>query len=302
MSHRATFYTVRVKRKWKKDDFCRLGEFDGKGHSVSEFIQQCLESNFTVTSDDGEKLVTCLRASMTKRAENDEISAALIHGRTGEIADIHNKTGRRQYQQKFDDTHRIKCMCLFVLPRGQKIGWLVAQVNSGRSAKGLMATHLQVKFNEYFPEYMLEITPFIEQAALMQALEEGRMDRVKLVRLERPTDRAIAALDRWVDKGRNAKIEVDIRPAERGAHLIATGVKRFMKGEHSGYEKLLEFQGVKFDEAKVEVELANGQKRTFNILHPDAGHAFAVDLLLSPAEPSDGEVEKALSDALSEFA
>jgi hypothetical protein len=301
MSHRATFYTVRVKRKWKKDGFCRLGEFDGQGHSVSEFIQKCLETNFTVISDDGEKLVTCLSASMTKGPENDEISAALIHARTGETADIHNKTGKRQYQQKFDDTHRIKCMCLFVLARGQTIGWLTAQVNSGRSAKGLMATHLETKFKEYFPEYTLEFTPFIEQAALIQALEEGHMDRVKLVRLERPNDRSVAALDRWVYKGRKAKIEVDIRPAERGGRLIATDVKRFMKGERNGYEKLLEFQGIKFDEAKVEVELANGQKRTFNILHPDAGHAFSVDLVLPPTDPPDEEVEKALRDALSEF-
>lgn len=34
MSQRATFYTVRVKWKWQKGDFCRLGEFDDPGHEM----------------------------------------------------------------------------------------------------------------------------------------------------------------------------------------------------------------------------------------------------------------------------
>jgi hypothetical protein len=301
MSQSATFYTVRVKRKWQKGGYCRLGEFDGQGHSLADFIHQHLKSNFVVISPDKEKLVTCLKSALTKGHEADEIVASMEHARTGEVAEIRDKAGAPRYHQKFDDTHRIKCMCLFVLPRGQAIGWLAAHVNSGRNAKGLMATALEAKFAEQFPKYMLEFTPFVEQAAFIQALEAGHMDKVKLTRLERPTDRAIAALDRWVYKGNTAKIEVSITPHEQGARLIAGGVQKFMKGNRSGYDKLLEFQGVKFDEAKVEVELANGQKRTFNIERPESGHAFSVDLALD-ALSADKAVEKALRDALAEFA
>jgi hypothetical protein len=300
MSHRASFFTVRVKRLWKKNDYRRLGEFDGEGHSLSEFIHGCLGASFSVSSDDEEKLVTCTNSSLDNGPEDDEVVATLIHGRTGETADIHDKSGSRRYRQKFDDTHRVKCTCLFLLPRGQTTGWLVAHHNSGRSAKGLMAAGLAAKFKEQFPNYKLETTPFVEQVALIKALEEGHMDRVKLVRLQRPNDRAGAALNRWVHTGGKAKISVELTPAERGAHLITAGVQKFMKREGNGYDKLLEFQGIKFDEAKVEVELANGQKRTFNIERPESGHAFSVDLPLVGV-PSDEEVEKALQDALAEF-
>ena len=59
-----------------------------------------------------------------------------------------------------------------------------------------------------------------------------------------------------------------------------------------------------FDTAQFEVELENGQRRSFRIEEPDAGHAFSEDI--SPATDGDGDLDdsslfKELSRVLTEM-
>lgn len=80
---------------------------------------------------------------------------------------------------------------------------------------------------------------------------------------------------------------------------------RFFGGDKEAFGEIVEFNGLEFDQAKVEVALANGTTRTFNIETPDAGHAFTVDmdqLDFEDGEPTDESVFAELRRAIDEMA
>jgi hypothetical protein len=65
----------------------------------------------------------------------------------------------------------------------------------------------------------------------------------------------------------------------------------------------VEFEGMTFDQAKVEVVGQNGAGRTFNIEKPDAGHPVTEDMLglvlLDDGEPDEDSLFSELSRVLS---
>jgi hypothetical protein len=66
----------------------------------------------------------------------------------------------------------------------------------------------------------------------------------------------------------------------------------------------VEFNGLEFDTAKVEVALTDGTTRTFNIETPDAGHAFTVEmdkLDFEDGEPTDKSIFAELRRAIDEM-
>jgi len=154
-------------------------------------------------------------------------------------------------------------------------------VNDNRSAKGLIEAKITELFRQEFEDVTLKIQPSVPGAAFRAAVDEDRITKVCLTRLERPHDRAIAATDKWVEAGEAARVELQITGG-RGKRISAKLLKRFVAGDakaRSGaLHDIIEFENMTFEEAKVEAVLADGKRRTFNISAPEAGHAFTVDL------------------------
>jgi hypothetical protein len=130
-------------------------------------------------------------------------------------------------------------------------------------------------------------------SVLEEAVQANRVDKVKLVKLERPNDRANAATDKWVASETEGKLELSITARGRAHRLVTSLLRRFIvESDQAAFGEIVEFQGMTFDEAKVEVIMTNGARRTFNIEHPDVGHAFTEDLRVeleadgSPVEES----------------
>ena len=52
-----------------------------------------------------------------------------------------------------------------------------------------------------------------------------------------------------------------------------------VSGDEEGvFGEITEFEGISFDEAHVQVELENGQHRTFSLHNPEGGHALSQSL------------------------
>jgi len=276
VSHRGAVYTVRVRTKRAKaDELHLLGDIDGRGTSLGAVIGRYMPG-FEAASADGSKVVRCV----TDKADGDDLLLTFQHGQDGVAADIVGSDGGLRYHQTSEDSQLLRCACLFRLPSSERIGWLATHVNNGRGIKGLLDKGLNSKFRTEFGDRVLEITPFVLGSALEEAVRNGRVDKVKLVKLERPNDRANAATDKWVPSGAEGRLELSIAARGRAQRLITNLLSRFLtEQDRAAFGEIVEFQGMTFDEARVEVLMPNGvTRRTFNIEQPDAGHAFTEDL------------------------
>jgi hypothetical protein len=178
---------------------------------------------------------------------------------------------------------------------------LAVHVNNGRGSKGLLEKGIREHFNEEYPDLVLAITPYVLGSVLKEAVDRGRIDKVKLVKIEQPNDRAAAATNRWVPAGAVGRLELDISTQGKAARVISSLVQRFLGGDHSTFDEIVEFQGLSFDMAKVEVVLEGEMHRTFNIEKPDAGHPFTEDLedlTIENGEPTPASLYAGLRSAV----
>jgi hypothetical protein len=129
------------------------------------------------------------------------------------------------------------------------------------------------------------------------------------VKYVRPDDRAVAANTKWVPAGEWGSYELKIK-GERGHRLTPKLLRDYMNADGvkkgQAFSEIVEFEGMTFDEVKVEVELENGTRRTFNLEKPSSGHPMTIDLenlkLDKDQEPTEASVFVALRAALDEVA
>jgi hypothetical protein len=302
MGHRAAIYTVSVHPQYHPDKGRLLGDIDEQGTYLADALHSIFNPpGFSVTSADNSRTAACERCVVA----GDEVRATFVHGQSGVAADIVNANGQLRLHQELDDAQMVRCGSLFRLPRPDKLGFWAVHVNNNRSAKGLISSELLPRFRSRFEKLSLLIQPCVSRDALVAAVEQDQLETVRLIRLERPHDRASAATDKWVATNESARLELAIAAAGRGSRLIGDLIKRYLHGDASAFAQIIQFQGLTFDEAKVEVTLANGNQRTFNIEKPEAGAAFTVELTdldyAATGEPTADSVFAGLRGALDDL-
>ena len=299
MGHRAAFYEVRVRRSREKT-YLPLGDIDGQGSALLPCFERYLSNAFAAETTDGEKV---LRADAPK-VEGNDLCVVLQLGRSGVTSDLISPRGELLVHRTAQDTELLRCGCLFRLPPADNMGWLAAHVNNGQGVKGLLEKELTARFRTEFHGLILEITPFVMASVLREAIEHDRIDRVKLVKRERAGERANAATNKWVASGTAAKIELQITPAGQVKRVLTPLLRRFIVEEDdNAFGDIVEFQGLSFDEAKVEVVEPGGEKRTFNIEKPETGHPVTQSMpdlrMLQDGEPEETSLFEQLRQALS---
>lgn len=286
--HRAAVYTVRVRGK-RGSDYHPFGDIDGKGANLALALQGYL-GEFQTESDDETRMVTC----DTAKLDGDDLLVSLRHGQRGLSAEIVGPDGVERYHQTPPDTQLVRHGALFRLPADSTDGWLCVHSNHRRGSKGLLMDGLTARFRQDFGDLLIEVLPCQLAAAFREAVEHDRVQKLKLVRMDQPSDRATRELDKWVRHNAKAKIELDITSAAR---LLPGLIQERLGGNYDTMDTILEFNGIHFDQAKVEVELADGAVRTFNIERPESGHPLTEDL--SGLDLRDGDpTEESLFAAL----
>jgi hypothetical protein len=294
LSHRAAIYKVEVYRRHNPKDSRLLGNFDKSGTALATAINGYFKANtFTHASDDGTRSVICGTSSVV----GDEVRSVFAHGETGVIADIVNDRQQLQFRLQQTHTQLVNCASLFYLEPNEKIGWWAVHSNNRRSAKGLIHAKLLELFKDGYDDLTLSITPVVPGDALTEAVKKNLVDSITLVRHEDPSDAAaLQASGKWLKKSDVGTIELRIKPGDR---LKSALLKKFLKdGDRAAFGDIVAFEGITFDEAKVQVELDDGNKRIFNIEKPEAGHAFTTDLqdlkFNDAGEPTDASLYKSL--------
>lgn len=113
VGQRAALYTVRVKRAYKRDDKYRVfGDFDGAGSYLGDVLDGYLSAQgFVGVSNDNTKFVQCESSTLN----GDDLETLLLHGQSGQVADIFDAAGNFRIHQDADDVHRVRCAALFRL-------------------------------------------------------------------------------------------------------------------------------------------------------------------------------------------
>lgn len=301
MSHRAAVYTVRVHKRNNRDDSRLLGDIDDKGSSLITVFKGYGEGLESETSDK-------LREVRTVNSEihGNELRLMLQHAQRGVAADIVSETGQLRIHQELSDAQRVRCGVLIQLPQNQTDGWMAVHLNNNRHVKGLLTQRLVYRFHQDFPDLTLRVAPYVLGSVLRAAVDRDKVEKVTLIKLERPSDRANADTDKWVRSDLGARVQLGIEARGRQAHVIPNLLSRFLGGDNNAYGEIVEFGGLTFDEAKVQVRLEDGATRTFNIERPETGHAFTEDLrnldLQDDGEPTEVSLFAALRAALSTVA
>ena len=299
MSNRAAVYTVAVHRYRRPDARCLLGDFDGNGTALIDKLAEYLPK---LGLADEQRHLRC-QSHKVESTSPPELLAMMEHGQTGVDAIIRDREGVQQYHQLVDDSQILECGCLFRLPPEQRLGWLAIHIPNRRGIKTLLAAHMYKLFRDDYPELALAITPYVVESALKQAVDNGLIRTVTLVRRVQPSDRAVAGIDQWIGHEDLGKITVTISAglSGRARHLLADPLRRYIESpdqsRQTARKAIVEFRGMEFDEAKVEIPQGDGT-RTFNIERPDAGHPFTEDMRLGEGKPSQDEIFAALREAL----
>ncbi len=165
----------------------------------------------------------------------------------------------------------------------------------------MLCGELIANFREDFPDLTLEIHPCQVGDALQEAVDQGALEKVKLVRWDHPEDSANrAASGKWVSRDVTARVELDVT-GSRGSRLSPRLLRSYFRGDSHAFGQIVEFQGLTFEQAKVEVTLPSG-RRTFNIERPTAGHPITLELeglrTGRDGDPTDTSLRAALQEAL----
>ncbi|HEX6680594.1 MAG TPA: hypothetical protein VF063_08115 [Gaiellaceae bacterium] len=262
---------MRVKERY--GDPRPLGDIDDAGASLLAAFSGFLE-NFESHLEGAPTSLRCLSSTV----EGEELLAMFQHGQNGVAADIVGPTGSLRLRQRREDTSMIRSGAVFRLPFSDETGWLALHINNDRGIKTLLDIGLHKRFVVAFPELRFEIVPFVQLATLRTAVDRGEVAKVQLVKYERPTDKADAATSKWVRAGELARIELTVSSVGRGKRLVTDLLKRVMGGDDAAIGEIVEFEGMRFDEAKIVVVTETSARRTFYLERPAAGHPMTLDL------------------------
>lgn len=289
MTHRAAFYTVKVHPRHHPKELKPFGDIDDAGTNLVTILRAALHS----LDEEHETRTLRFDADMGGLAP-DEVAASLKVGENG-VTSVIERPGDTPIDRLPPFTEHIESMVYFRLPPTHDRGFLVVHVPFGRGSKLMLDRHLATFMKTSYDSHTLVIEPVVPPDALKQAVADNRVRKVRL--LSHSAD-AFEDSTRWVPKDDFQYVEMVIHP-KKTRRILPARLQAFLENPQSDRSELFEFEGMTFEEVKVEVDLPNGKRRTFNIEKPEAGHAVTAELPV-PDQPSSEQLLAAMQSALAD--
>ena len=292
MSHRAAMYIVRVRPKRDVDGWMLLGDVDSGGTWLGDLIDKAL-ADLKGTSRDGK--VEARFGGTLPGLGTSQVGATLISGRSGVVSLI-EKPGEEPFHRTADHREAMRSAVLFDLPPNLEAGSMAIHIPHGHGCKAIVEDQLRSTLGK--EGYVLDLGPVVPQSALLEAVKQNGVEQVTLIKHDP------LASDRFSDAAMWGRDEVDRLelkiPSKRKRRLRADPVTRFLEdSSEANRRRIIEFQGLTFDEVTVTVELLDGSTRTFYLEQRQGGHPMTTALTISASEADElGAVPGALSREL----
>lgn len=272
MSHTAALYNIRVHKRRHPGEDELLGAIGDDGAQLIWAFGGYLKELYN-ESDDGRKHIRVTGVEVDEAVGEIRVSHTI--GVRGARAD-HYEDEELRFEQQPEHTAKVRSAALFHLPPSGNLGHVVVYVPHRQGSITLLKHELVRRFREDFPDHTLVIQPAVQGSVLEHALEQDQLEKVQLIRTDRPSDTFQGGSSKWVRRGAVAEVALEIRSREN-QRLLGNLIRRYLRGEEGVFGEIVEFEGLQFEHAKVQVATAEGS-RTYNIERPTAGHAMTVDI------------------------
>lgn len=271
MPHRAALYSVRIRRSQQRETYKLLGNYDDASTWLGDTLNAILP---TLKVNDTDKDIGVTFESMLHSLPAHCIGVTLLGGRSG-ISSVIQRTGDAPFYRTPDHSELMRSAILFDLPPSRNIGFAIVHVPHRNSRKSLIDKYLSTYFSNL--GYSLEIAPIVPQDALRQAVDDNAIERVTLIKRDLWSDNAFANAAQWGDN-EVGRIELSI-PSRRNHKLRRDPLRRFLDDQTAeNRRQIVEFAGLRFDEAKVTVRMPGGSRRTFYLEDHEGGHPMSVEI------------------------
>jgi hypothetical protein len=257
---------------------------DGQGTYLGDVLQAIFRNGFRNEDADAKKEIFCEDVQQN----GEDLAVSFRHGESGQVSEF--MEGQQMvFRQRHDHTQLLSCYSLFRLPRNSDVGWWAVHVNNRKSGKSLIQPELKRRFRDAQSDRSLKVEPAVNSSALEEAIENDQLQSVKLIKYDRSSDYKDAR--KWLRKDSHAQIELRISTMERGGRLASDLLRKVTGGSSKAYGEIVEFEGMHFDAARVQVKLDGGM-RSFELAGPRDGHPFPA--VIQPEEDESGPIAESV--------
>ena len=297
MPHRAALYSVRIRQSHKKGDYRLLGNYDRASNWLGDALTVTLPS---LRASDATRDIGVEYESTLTSLPTDCIGFTLLGGRSG-ISSIIQKPGDAPFNRTPEHAEVMRSAILFYLPPNRNVGFAVVHVPHRNSRKSLVGEYLRQYFSDL--NYSLEIVPVVPQDALRQAVDANAIERVTLIKHDLQPDNAFANAAQWGDS-EVGRVELAI-PSRRNRRLRRDPIQRFLDNPtDENRSQIVEFAGLRFDEAKVTARMPGGSRRTFYLEDHEGGYPMSLEIDIEVEDDLGAlpdELKRELQNALTQM-
>lgn len=256
-----------------------FGDYAGDGKWIGDALRQALAEYKLEPDDEAEELAVAFEGHI---AETARTTTGATYRMTFPINrfSIHDSTGNHAYDVNPGDQGRARVGVLFSLPANRDVGQLLMHVPGNRGIKTGLEGHLRRRVRE-IADVILEIDARVDQSILRSALEVNGLDKVILKKFS-PTnadefERNVGAFGGVEEVG---SVELHVNAKRGPRHLIPTRVSSFLDDPtNAAWESLVTFEGLKFDDVRVEAKHpVTNRRKVWTIKGPAGGHPVQQDL------------------------
>lgn len=271
MAHRVALYRVRVRPKRDLDGWKLLGDFDDGGSWFGATIAAVLKQ-LTETSPDGK--VIAQAEKVLPGLKTSEAGYSILSGRSG-VTSVLQRAGQAPYDRTPQHVETMRSAVLFDLPRNRHVGHLAVHVPDGRSCKGIVERALRARASQL--GLIAELGPIVPLDAFRQAVADGKVEQVTLIKHDPATADKFADAAQW---GTDEIGSLYLGLPSKRRHFLSNDplVKFLAQPSDANRKAILEFAGLRFDEAAVKVELPDGTERSFFLEGHEAGHTVTTGI------------------------
>lgn len=279
MTHRAALYSVIIHPKQYQRSPCILGDYDGSGTWLGKTLKKRFRKLQLEDPDRGIALNYELTYDDLPR---HHIGFTFLRGQTG-VTSVLSRPQEDRYYRTPDTAESLRVAAIFHLPRAQSRGYLAIYVPHRHGIKTLLDEFLRQQFGPR--GYVLTLNPIVPQDALRQAIETNGLERITLIKRELAESDRFADAAQWGDDQVD-RVELSI-VSKRGLRLRRDPLSRFLTERNDeDLARIVEFDGMRFDDAKVTAKMPSGSNRTFYLDGRETGHAMTFELDLRDEDTS----------------
>jgi hypothetical protein len=165
-----------------------------------------------------------------------------------------------RYQRQVDDAELLPLRNIFIVPEHGTVALLMTERVGKNGLISILGPVMRRTFSSLYTEFVIEIEPLAPAAAIKHSIEDGKIKAIRLVKYGIPSDVA----DQYMlgqHEEQLGNMELYLRPGRN--RFFGKSIADVIDDDDRK-AGLLEFNGVTYDDIKLEVRVGN-QNRTLTI-------------------------------------